>query len=242
MRLAIISDIHVEFLEAQNTSQEKLKELNRVQIMGEFSLPVEIDADVIIVAGDIHPNNVKRHMIIETIEKAYKVPVLYVNGNHDYYRHDFPYPSVKIVNINGIVFALGTLWTDLTAIPEYINYPISDLKLIKNVTFRDWTRNHMFERNILLSDEYDVVVSHHLPSKLLSAEKYEGDSLNPFFYTDYTKLIEKFERTRLWVCGHTHNRYDFQIGACRMVCNPLGYKYENYRSVCDYEPLIVEVF
>jgi len=33
---------------------------------------------------------------------------------------------------------------------------------------------------------------------------------------------------KLWTHGHTHYPFDYQIGECRIVCNPRGYDgYEN---------------
>jgi len=28
---------------------------------------------------------------------------------------------------------------------------------------------------------------------------------------------------RLWTHGHTHEDFDYEIGTCRVVCNPRGY-------------------
>ena len=34
---------------------------------------------------------------------------------------------------------------------------------------------------------------------------------------------EFFKVPVLWVHGHTHDSFDYQIGNCRVVCNPRGY-------------------
>ena len=60
MKLQILSDIHLEF--------------------GPFKIP-KTDADVIILAGDIHIGTAA----VDWIKSQTKKPVLYVAGNHEYY-------------------------------------------------------------------------------------------------------------------------------------------------------------
>jgi len=109
MRLHILSDLHIEF--------------------GKFDLP-EIDADVLILAGDIHT---KRNGIKWILEHAPKgVPTLYVMGNHEFYGEKHPGLIQKIraeaigsnvhilenesITIDGYYFFGCTLWTDLEQI------------------------------------------------------------------------------------------------------------------------------
>jgi hypothetical protein len=34
----------------------------------------------------------------------------------------------------------------------------------------------------------------------------------------------------LWTHGHTHDRFDYMIGGCRIVCNPRGYIHYEQRA------------
>jgi Icc-related predicted phosphoesterase len=104
MRVQIISDIHLEFG-------------NR-----EFDFS---HADLLILAGDIH---VGEKGLAWILEKVKNIPVLYVLGNHEYYKHSYPKLLYKLkttargtkvhvlendaVTINGITFHGTTLWTD----------------------------------------------------------------------------------------------------------------------------------
>ncbi len=68
----------------------------------------------------------------------------------------------------------------------------------------------------------NIVVSHHAPSPRSIASQYHGNSLNPAFVTDLEDLIDSNE-IALWVHGHTHTAFDYNIAGTRIVCNPRGY-------------------
>lgn len=102
MKLQIMSDLHLEF-------------------GGEFS-PSFNDTDVVILAGDIHIGN-KGLDFIKKINK----PVIYVVGNHEYYRHDITEINKQLSNhqqsnyyflnnssveFEGVRVLGCTLWTD----------------------------------------------------------------------------------------------------------------------------------
>jgi Icc-related predicted phosphoesterase len=103
MRLHLLSDLHLEF--------------------GEFT-PPETDADVVLLPGDIHLG-VKG---VEWAKAVFKKPVLYVPGNHEFYRGHLNKLGVELaaaaqdsnvhvlrdqaVVIDGVRFVGGTLWTD----------------------------------------------------------------------------------------------------------------------------------
>lgn len=81
-----------------------------------------------------------------------------------------------------------------------------------------------------------VVVTHHLPSKLSVAERFKGSVLSAAFASNMDALVEKAD---LWCHGHTHDAFDYQLGACRIVCNPRGYPGE--RGTAFRPDLVVEV-
>lgn len=106
MRLRILSDLHLEFFD------------------GDRELP-EVDADVIILAGDIHRQTEglawARHRFPD-------MPLIYVPGNHEFYgtcmpqlRDELALEAERLgitlldnqsVTINGVRFYGTTLWTD----------------------------------------------------------------------------------------------------------------------------------
>jgi Icc-related predicted phosphoesterase len=67
-----------------------------------------------------------------------------------------------------------------------------------------------------------VVVSHHAPSPRSVAPRYGADLVSAAFASDLESLIEHYEPD-LWIHGHTHDSFDYQLGRTRVVCNPRGY-------------------
>lgn len=92
----------------------------------------------------------------------------------------------------------------------------------------------------ILSTEFDgptVVVTHHAPSSLSVAPRFKDSPLNPAFASDLTDLIWQFTPD-LWIHGHVHDSFDYELGDTRVVCNPRGYGSENP----DFDPgLVIEV-
>ena len=106
MKIQIISDLHQEFgmnlLEFQN-------------------------ADIVVLAGDINLGVKGIQWILKTIHDK---PVIYVLGNHEYYKGSYPKTLNKIkslaeetnvhvlenksVKIEGVYFHGATLWTDFS--------------------------------------------------------------------------------------------------------------------------------
>ena len=107
-KIAVISDLH---LEHRKDPSPLGTQLGMFQVYGSFSLPHEVDADVMVIAGDTHPNPEIRHQVLKTIEDHLDLPVIHVNGNHDYCGSEFPNDTGEIVMINGNRFAIATLWT-----------------------------------------------------------------------------------------------------------------------------------
>ena len=68
-----------------------------------------------------------------------------------------------------------------------------------------------------------IVVGHHCPSELSVSEMYKGNLLNAAFRSKLDDFIEARPQIKLWIHGHTHHNFDYEIGATRVVCNPRGY-------------------
>ncbi|MER8571398.1 metallophosphoesterase [Mesorhizobium sp. M1409] len=75
-------------------------------------------------------------------------------------------------------------------------------------------------------DGQTVVVTHHAPHRNSVHERYAGSALNAAFASDLTATIDT-GRPALWVHGHTHDSFDYEVGGTRVVCNPRGYGTEN---------------
>jgi len=237
MQLYVVSDIHMEF---------------------EDFVPPPVDADVIVLAGDI---GVGTSGVEWASERCPDVPVIYVPGNHEYYNHDIGIidrlkaaapANVHVLNNEafehgGVRFLGSTLWTDFNFNGEVeawfsrqtANSLIDDFSSIRNgnrnFTPEDSVHLHRTSVHWLVTElemEFPgatIVVTHHLPSSLSVAKQYAGDPLNPAFASRLEGIIEKYE-PELWIHGHTHVPCDYEVFGTRVVCNPRGYPGERHQA------------
>lgn len=66
-----------------------------------------------------------------------------------------------------------------------------------------------------------VVVTHHSPHRRSLASQYASDWVSGAFVNELPPCF--FDVPVLWIHGHTHSSFDYQVGSCRVVCNPRGY-------------------
>ena len=73
-------------------------------------------------------------------------------------------------------------------------------------------------------DGKTVVITHHLPSRMSVATRFDTDLLSAAFASNLDNLVQKAD---LWIHGHTHDCFDYSLGKCRVICNPRGYPREH---------------
>ncbi|SFQ67545.1 Calcineurin-like phosphoesterase [Variovorax sp. OK605] len=66
-----------------------------------------------------------------------------------------------------------------------------------------------------------VVVTHHAPHRGSLSQRYADDWASGAFVTELPEAF--FDVPVLWVHGHTHQRFDYRVRNCQVVCNPRGY-------------------
>lgn len=76
------------------------------------------------------------------------------------------------------------------------------------------------------SDKTVLVVTHHLPSFSLIANKYKGSAVNSAFASDVDHFYAK-DNVKYWFYGHSHASSDVIKEGCRLATNPHGYGDEN---------------
>lgn len=233
MKLWLLSDLHYDH--------------------GGLRLEPPADADIAIIAGDAQDDAWLAHV-------ASLLPTVFVAGNHEFYGWDYrerlaalsKIPNLRFLEnqtaeINGITIAGATLWTDYGRSPihaEAARRGMNDHRLIKwrkNPYERflpsHATRLHEASRAFLASTKADVIVTHHAPSERSVAPQYAGSPLNRAYYSDMDDIVAG-SGAKLWVHGHVHTRFDYQIGGTRVICNPKGYPHE----VTGFEPgFVVEI-
>ena len=84
-----------------------------------------------------------------------------------------------------------------------------------------------------------VVVTHHAPSRRSIHPRFAGTLLNPCFVSDAEPLAG---RAGLWIHGHVHDSFDYDLRGTRVVCNPRGYARNGVPENPSFDPaLCVEV-
>ncbi len=86
-----------------------------------------------------------------------------------------------------------------------------------------------------------VVVTHFAPSAKSIHPRFAGSLINPCFVSDLDAQIGRWQ-PELWLHGHTHDTFDYRIGATRVVANPRGYAPAGVVENMRFDPsLVIEV-
>lgn len=111
--------------------------------------------------------------------------------------------------------------------PEYQVAWVNGSETLRRLAPQDTHAMHMATKQFLqqqLATPFNgptVVVSHHCPHPNSLKDVFEGGKLNPAFGSDLSDIIE-LHQPALWIHGHTHSSFDYEIGRTRVVCNPRG--------------------
>lgn len=162
--------------------------------------------------------------------------------------------------IDDVVFLGGTLWTNMNkgdpltlhAVRDMMN----DFRSIKNDD-KEFTplkpadtavrhRETLQYFKHVLDDRKEskcVIVGHHSPSYQSIHPQYANEYLmNGAYHSDLSEFILDHPQIVLWTHGHTHHAFDYQIGNCRIVCNPRGYETDSWKEETGFNPnLVLEI-
>lgn len=86
-----------------------------------------------------------------------------------------------------------------------------------------------------------VVITHHAPSRQSIHPRFADSLLNACFVSDLDRLAGA-SRAQLWIHGHTHDSFDYEIAGTRVVCNPRGYSREGVNENPSFDSsFLVEI-
>lgn len=224
MRVHVLSDLHIEF--------------------SGFEPEVD-DADLVVLAGDIH--TLTRG--VKWANEAFDCDVVYVMGNHEFYSGHFERtlekarecaaPHVHVLENesfirNGVRFLGTTSWTDFTLTGDPVAASstawreMNDFKKIRiGDSYRKLRPADVVQRNRIAHDwlkrelakQFDgktVVITHHAPLACIVGE----DHLSAAYANHWPELVTKAD---VWIFGHTHEAVDADFYGCRVISNPKGY-------------------
>ena len=230
MKLHILNDLHIEF---------------------EDFTPPATDADVVILAGDIgvgmgglrwaRDRFPDRPVIyVPGNHEFYHHDIALINDQKAQSPDHIHVLNNDQVVIDGVRFMGSILWTDFALFGEADRFfamqqarqQMTDFSIIQNngqrFTPEDAIQFHTASRGWLaamLAEPFagkTVVVTHHAPSSQSVHPRYANDLLTPAFASNLENLMDG-DRAALWVHGHMHESYDYEIYGTRVVCNPRGY-------------------
>lgn len=240
-----------DLISYEHDKEMKLHILNDLHIEFEDFTPPATDADVVILAGDIGVGVEGLRWAVARFpdRPVIYVPGNHEFYHHDLLlieelKAHAP-EHIHILNddqvvINGVRFLGSILWTDFALFGEPDKFfamqkarqQMTDFSIIQNdgqrFTPEDAIQLHMTSRDWLaamLAEAFDgrtVVVTHHAPSSQSVHPRYASDLLTPAFASNLENLMGG-DRPALWVHGHMHESYDYEIYSTRVACNPRGY-------------------
>ena len=230
MKINYMSDLHLEFHPIDHA---------------------DLEGEVLVLAGDIH-TNARREWVDEVAEKFNHV--VYVAGNHEFYRGDLETTIVKLksllpqnvhvlqnesVTFDGVTFHGTTLWSDChnqnPVSMNVVENGLNDFRLIRTndyklrFTAKRMISEHLFSKYFLAENVKpgDVIVTHHAPTHLSVSPEFKNDYyMNGGFVNNLGELILD-TKPSLWFHGHVHSNFDYMVGDTRVLCNPHGYADEN---------------
>lgn len=143
------------------------------------------------------------------------------------------------VDIFGVRFIGATLWSDFELFgvvrrPFALDIARSRLTDCSRIVYgtTGWIRPekmielHRISRRYI-EDKIDdapkgrrVVITHHAPSMMSIPERRRKKPLSAAYASQLDDLVSK---ANIWIHGHVHEHCDYEIGGCRIVCNPRGY-------------------
>ena len=168
-----------------------------------------------------------------------------IEASHEILRRRLPdavrFLENEVVEHQGARFVGGALWSDFDqGAPEAMavaGQMMSDFLAIKadgggdaeaaRFTPADAAARHRETRALIEIEAARggpiVALTHHCPSYRCWPRMRAKAPIRHAFCSDLEGVIEARPSIAYWLCGHTHIRKRFEIGACEVAMNPRGY-------------------
>lgn len=238
MKIISYSDLHLEFPHS-------------------WSLPPDIDGDILVLAGDII--TFRNFTPLEILLRGWGKPVLFVAGNHEYYtripmqenEEEFrawlaeKLPQVhflrdEAVTIDGVNFFGGTMWTNLKsgnpASMRHAEASLNDFRYIcdDEGIFTAESSIELHQRFIAALEQwFDTrpsgpnVIITHHAPVINPKSQYLLSPLEPAFVSYEMGHYIETYWPDLWIYGHTHECDAQGVGKTQIISNQLGYPHSS---------------
>ena len=219
--------------------------------------------DVLVLAGDVSylgDRNMMKRRFFDWCADHFRETFI-VPGNHEFYHgydiaqtmedFDFAYrDNVLYLNNKSVVLDdtelfFTTLWTKISPLHIWtIQRGMNDFRkgVLDGARFCANDVDRLHQRCLEWLDSalssstavHKVVVTHHCPTLRSAFNGYPGGSLNSAFQVDLDAFIEG-SCVDYWIYGHTHyaGGSGAKIGETTLLCNQLGYVFENEHLAFD---------
>ncbi len=252
MKIQYCSDLHLEF--SANSSYLKLN-------------PLEIVGDILLLAGDIgylSADDSYLHPFWDWASESYK-QVIVVPGNHELYnnydinnlheglvipiRDNVAYYYNSVVSIENVDIIVSTLWAHIEPQKAYFTeHRVSDFRStiadgehclsVDRFNTEHYSCVKFIKTAVANSKaEIIIVVTHHVPSEMLSSPDFKGSQINGAFVSEQFDFIES-SLIDYWIYGHSHRNIDGVIGNTQCLSNQLGYVFANEHTTFDSSKVI----
>ncbi len=246
-------DVHHPVVAVQYASDLHMEHVTpdkRGPLLSKLLIP---SAPTLVLAGDIgQPCNGTLRAVLEYVQDKWSDVVL-VTGNHEYYGKKTveevdeavdalvaPFPNVHLLTwkspvwcteLEGrkIAFVGCTLWSDVNAKESGLLSSVGDYRwalltpeVVQAMHRRDKRALHNGIESV--KEDHDVVVvTHHMPSLKLIADKWKSAPYTSAFGSSCEWL---FPGVTAWIYGHTHEARTTVMDGCLCAVNAAGYPKE----------------
>jgi predicted phosphodiesterase len=267
MRIQVASDLHLEFLMREFPGERLIRAapgadllalvgdvangLDGIAAFADWPVPV-----LYVIGNHEAYGHVLDQLRIEMRHAARGTSVVVLDNEVADLRRFEAWASSRQSMLVDVRFLGCTLWTDyrLPSLQvtrrqamECAGQRLTDHRVIRipfdaPFTPKEALREHNVSRRWLQRElarpfaGRTVVLTHHAPHEESVHPRYQGDTLNAAFASHLPDLVGQSD---LWLHGHTHDSFDYRVGLCRVIANPLGYP-RNLRSARNVRELEFE--
>lgn len=256
MKITVMSDIHLEYCRSESdlpklSKGDVLVLAGDIAVIGDVAYNYNGCLDLVDAFFRRCSKNYDLILYVFGNHEYYSTDILNVSDSFYFKYLNSNFPKIKVLNNdyveldNGWVVLGSTLWTSInsanpmdmlavkTSINDYRRIYYSD----NLITPEDVVKLNSYDFNWIsrmvhkFNDKNIIVVTHHSPSTQSTHPKYKHSNLNCAYSNNYDQFILDNDHIKFWVHGHTHDKFDYQIGGCNVICNPRGYiSFENIKK------------
>ena len=231
------SDLHQEF---EHCTADRLQ------------LPVDPEADLLVLAGDIHDDLYALDPWIRDL--AAQVPVVMVAGNHEFYGHEFDiqrqaladmgkaipnfyFLDNEAVTINGVRVVGATFWSNFDngdkALMAEARHMMTDYTVISDgtATLGSLKPSRIYQEHLKSADFIQAELSGRDNQRMivvthhapsLRSSRSKGPGFDKLYGSNYEQLMRDYN-PNLWIHGHIHESLEYRVADTTIACNPRGY-------------------